>query len=415
MKQKTCFVIIGYGIKPDYATGREINLDKTYFNIIEPVFKELGFICFRAADIQHSGMIDLPMYENILKADFVVADLTTLNPNVLYELGIRHAVRKNTTLIIAENKLKYPFDLSHIIIDNYEHLEIGIDFDEVNRFRAVLKKKVMELSENPKTDSPIYTIFPNLKTPSFTEEEIEEILKSKEDDNSLSELILQAENAKKRLDFATAIDLLNKAKAITPANDFIIQRLALTTYKSKFPTALDALFKAEDLLSELNPDTSNDIETLGLSGAINKRLFEETGEVDFLDKALQFYERGFYIGQDYYNGINAAFMMTIKSSTDEDKFEAYANFGKANIIRKQVSKICETIMKQKIWDERDDKEWIYLTLAECYLGLNNLEKENGTLLKAKDYFKGEFGLDSYNEQRKKLIAAIQLFNNKHEE
>src|SRR5688572_14057731 len=131
MSQKTCFVIIGYGIKTDFATGRDINLDKTYANIIEPVFKELDFLCFRASDITHSGMIDLPMYENILKADFVIADLTTLNPNVLYELGIRHSVRKNTTLIISEKELKYPFDLSHIIIDQYEHLGKAIDFDEV--------------------------------------------------------------------------------------------------------------------------------------------------------------------------------------------------------------------------------------------------------------------------------------------
>src|SRR4051812_4881326 len=116
--QKTCFVIIGFGVKTDYATGREIDLDKTFKNIIEPAFTELDFVCYRASDIQHSGVIDVPMYENILKADFVVADLTTLNPNVLYELGIRHAVKKNTTIVISDKSLKYPFDLSHIIIDS---------------------------------------------------------------------------------------------------------------------------------------------------------------------------------------------------------------------------------------------------------------------------------------------------------
>ena len=90
--QKTCFVIMGFGIKTDYRTGRNLDLDKTYFNIIKPVFEELGYLCFRADEIKHSGMIDIPMYENILKADFVVADISTLNPNAIYELGVRHAV-----------------------------------------------------------------------------------------------------------------------------------------------------------------------------------------------------------------------------------------------------------------------------------------------------------------------------------
>lgn len=82
-KQKTCFVIMGFGIKTDFRTGRDIDLDKTYKNIIKPVFDKLGFLCFRADDIKHSGVIDYHMYDNIIKADFVLADISTLNPNVL--------------------------------------------------------------------------------------------------------------------------------------------------------------------------------------------------------------------------------------------------------------------------------------------------------------------------------------------
>ncbi len=78
--EKTCFVIIGYGKKMDYQTGRELDLDKTFDYIIKPVFEELGFVCFRASDIKHSGVIDLPMYENILRSDFVLADISTLIP-----------------------------------------------------------------------------------------------------------------------------------------------------------------------------------------------------------------------------------------------------------------------------------------------------------------------------------------------
>jgi hypothetical protein len=55
---KSCFVIIGYGIKSDLATGRKLNLDRTYENLIKPVFKSLGVECFRAIDKNKTGVID---------------------------------------------------------------------------------------------------------------------------------------------------------------------------------------------------------------------------------------------------------------------------------------------------------------------------------------------------------------------
>lgn len=411
--QKTCFVIIGFGVKTDHATGREIDLDKTFKNIIEPVFTELGFLCYRASDIQHSGVIDIPMYENILKADFVVADLTTLNPNVLYELGIRHAVKKNTTIVISDKLLKYPFDLSHILIDSYEHLGKAIDYDEVVRFKELLKVKIQALLNEPKIDSPIYTFFPNLNVPSFTEEEIKEIQESKDEEESITELLNDAEEAKDKKDYPTAIKLLEKAAKINLGSDFILQRLALATYKSKLPDAISALSNAELILEELNPKQTTDIETLGLSGAINKRFYEELDEVEFLEKALWFYKRGFYIGNDYYNGINAAYLYTIKATLDENEFEAFANFGNSMIVRKRVVEICEEIMKSKIWDERDDQQWVLLSLAEAHFGLNQMDKVEETLVKVREFLKGEFSMDTFLEQQAKLNAAIELFNEKY--
>lgn len=411
--QKTCFVIIGFGVKTDYTTGREIDLDKTFKNIIEPVFKELGFLCYRAMDIQHSGVIDVPMYENILKADFVVADITTLNANVLYELGIRHAVRKNTTIVISDKDLKYPFDLSHILIDSYEHLGKAIDYDEVIRFQKHLKEKVESLLAKPKTDSPIYTFLPNLNVPSFTEEEIKEIKENIDSETSISDLLHEAENAKNVLEYPKAIELLEKAAKVTPANDFILQRLALATYKSKLPNSLDALFKAELILEELNPEHTTDIETLGLSGAINKRIYEELDEIEFLNKAIWFYEKGFYIGNDYYNGINSAYLFSIKATLEEDKFEAFANYGQANRIRKNVIQICEKILKGKIWDERDDKQWVLLTLAEAYFGLEKMDLMEKYVEMAKAHIKGDFSLDSFLEQQSKLKSAMDFFKEKY--
>ena len=111
-----------------YATGCTLNPDKSYRLLIKPVVEEKGLICIRADELRHSGTIDVPMYQELLTADIVIADLSTANPNALYELGIRRALRPRTTIVISENKLPYPFDLNHVTITSYTHLGEAIDF-----------------------------------------------------------------------------------------------------------------------------------------------------------------------------------------------------------------------------------------------------------------------------------------------
>jgi len=109
--QKTCFVIQGFGEKTDYRTGRKLNLDASY-EVIKESVEAAGLECIRADEIQHSQVIDKPMYEQILNADLVIADLSTSNVNAVYELGVRHALRPRTTIIVAENQWDFPFDIN---------------------------------------------------------------------------------------------------------------------------------------------------------------------------------------------------------------------------------------------------------------------------------------------------------------
>jgi len=143
---KTCFVIMGFGEKTDFQSNpqRVLNLNKTYEYIIEPAVKEAGLTCVRADRIIHSTVIDKPMYENLLSADVVVADLSTSNLNAIYELGVRHALRPSTTIVLAENNFSFPFDLNHLSILKYEHLGRDIGFGEVLRVKDALKQKIVE-------------------------------------------------------------------------------------------------------------------------------------------------------------------------------------------------------------------------------------------------------------------------------
>ena len=100
-----CFVVMGFGLKTDYRSGRKLDLDKSYLNLIKPAVQDAGLECVRADEIVHAGIIDIPMYEQLLTADVVVADVSTMNPNAFYELGVRHALRPRTTIIVAETEL----------------------------------------------------------------------------------------------------------------------------------------------------------------------------------------------------------------------------------------------------------------------------------------------------------------------
>lgn len=405
--KKTCFVISGFGPKPDLnKPGRTIDLDKTFENLIKPVFDELNIECFRAKDIRHTGIIDVPMYEWIFKADIVIADVSTLNPNALYELGVRHALRPNTTIVISEDQTNYPFDINHTVITKYEHLGKDIGVSEANRFKSELKSTVLSILIDAKKDSPVYTYLPKLTPPQFSEEELEIITSKPKNEVSLSELIESAEQAKNNNEFYAAIELYKICLKFAPKNVFLIQRLALTTYKHEKPNQKKALIDAENILKELKPDDTTDVETLGLSGAINKRLYEITNDNKYLDKAIRFYSKGFHVGQDHYNGINYAFLLTLKATLQTDKIEAVSFFRQSQRIREEIVAICDTIIKDKNFNDRDDKEWVYQSLAQAYLSLNKKTELNKTIKIINRLSKGQFDIETFNIHNKKLIGYL---------
>src|SRR5262249_43399194 len=140
--------------------------DRSYRLLIKPAVQDAGMDCIRADEIRHSGVIDVPMYHELLKADYVIADISTSNANALYELGIRHALRPHTTIVIAERELLYPFDLNHVTIVRYTHLGDAIDYEEVIRFRQLLRDMLSAARTGHAADSPVYTYLQDLLPPS---------------------------------------------------------------------------------------------------------------------------------------------------------------------------------------------------------------------------------------------------------
>lgn len=385
---------MGFGKKTDYRSGRVLDLDKSYKNIIKPAVTAAGYECIRADEIQHAGNINVPMYEQLLDADIVVADVSTYNENAFYELGVRHALKPYTTITIAEDKLVFPFDIGQIAIRQYHHLGEDIGFDEAMRMQEELKKAVTIVGQNAAIDSPVYTFLSRLQPPVLAKEEIKRAAKAvanqapsepEADQPTVRALMDQVDAATKRSDFATAKSLLTVVRSMLPNDLFVIQKLALATYKSKQPTVIDALNEACAMLDGLGPATSTDTETLGLYGAVRKRLWEETKATAHLDKAIWALEKGFYVKNDYYNGINLAYMLNIRAALNMDAApaDAIADFVVAEHTRRKVLELCEALLNATPKPDPESQFWIMATMSQAYAGLGDDTKADELLDEAK--------------------------------
>lgn len=456
MAQKRCFVVMGFGIKTDLATGRKLNLDKSYQALIKPVVEGKDMICVRADEIKHSGSIDLQMYQQLLSADIVIADLSTSNVNAFYELGIRHALKPKTTIIISEELLGYPFDVNHIAISRYTHLGDSIDYFEVLRFQKLLGETIDAVLNSPTPDSPVYTFIKELIPPSLQSQAKEMVSQigniltpvaaaapvspsspDKVEDQSLSILVSQAEEAlrKKQFDaakalFETALRLCNTDNDphhLSSNNTYLVQRLALTTYQARKPDYITSLKDAIVLLEKIDLARTNDPETVALAGSIEKHLFEEGQGTEHLDSAILFFQRGYYLLHNRHNGINLAYLLHLRSVTTltNDNNEKMADQVWANRIRREVLDICNrdtekmaameekvnasnAIMSEEQQEILDDQKfWIAVNKAEAHYGLKEMQEYEQAAAAAKLVKHEEWMMDSFTRQLDKLEKLMQ--------
>jgi hypothetical protein len=377
--KKRCFVLMGFGAKVDYRTNRTLDLDKTY-KIIKAAVEAAGLECIRADDIVHSGEIDKPMYELLFNADIAIADLSTSNENAIYELGVRHALKPHTTIVIAEKQFKFPFDLGHLVIRPYEHLGTGIDFEEAERLKRELSTAIQKILPTADTDSPVYTFLPELVPPSIRAKMAAAAAAAQAStppSATFTALLDAFREAKSHGDFVTARACLQKLCEARPGDVYLIQQRALATYKSRVPTPLAALTEARQILLELQPETSGDPETIALWGAIHKRLWEETADRAALDAGIAAYERAFVMKRDHYSGVNYAFMLDDRARHQASPDEATCDRVLARRIREQLIPIVDAAVKSMPKDANGrvqdiaDWYWAEATRVETMMALGD--------------------------------------------
>ncbi|MGB7954628.1 MAG: hypothetical protein WCF23_11665, partial [Candidatus Nitrosopolaris sp.] len=90
-------------------------LNKIYKNIVKPTIVSKGLECLRADDYETNEAVMKDIWKAICQAQVVVAEMTGLNPNVMYELGISHTFWTPTIMMVQPSRrVKFPFDISQI-------------------------------------------------------------------------------------------------------------------------------------------------------------------------------------------------------------------------------------------------------------------------------------------------------------
>ncbi len=175
---KKCFIITPIG---NPKTDIREKADGVINAIIRPVLKEFDYEVVPPHEMTESGSITQKIIEHIINDDLVIANLTGLNANVMYELAIRHAVRKPIVCIIERNT-SLPFDVATERFIFYDD-----NFSNVLSLKENIKRAVITAIHESDIDNPIYRSIKDVDI-------IKKISESNDPNSSILKLILNRLN-----------------------------------------------------------------------------------------------------------------------------------------------------------------------------------------------------------------------------
>jgi hypothetical protein len=157
---KICFYVTPIG-EPDSDERKHADLFLSH--IVEPALEEFGLKVVRADQIGKPGMITGQVIQHVVRSRLVIADLSFHNPNVLYELSLRHACRLPTVHLIRESE-RIPFDLDQFRTIQIDTSSIYTLVPSLETYKSEIANQVRRALANPESvDNPITVFCPELK------------------------------------------------------------------------------------------------------------------------------------------------------------------------------------------------------------------------------------------------------------
>lgn len=434
-----CFILMPFGVKKDQK-GRMVDFNKIYHDFIKVAVEACGLEPIRADEEFVGGIIHKPMIERLILCDYAIADLTSLNANVFYELGLRHAIKPHTTIPIYSFDAALPFDLTMQRLFPYELDDEGEIIDlkkSLDGLTALIRKTV----ENQHADSPVFQLIDGWEVKHNLSHEKTDIFRQQVlYDNDIKDKLQVARNSGKEevkkmyaqlkpineKSVGIVIDLFLSLRAVEAYEDMLLcykemdsplqqSRLVKEQYAfalNKTGNRNQAKVELENIIQQKGPDP----ETNGILARVYKDEFldfrqkgSEMLAKSALNRALETYKQGFDADwRDFYPGIN---LVSLAKIAGNDK------------LLEEYLPVVEFSTKQK---SADPDYWILASMAEIQVIKEEFEQAKEHLVKAisfipdKEFWMLKTTLNNFQlllssfepdtETYKQLNQLIQEFN-----
>lgn len=291
--KKTCFVIMGYGIK------NNLNLDLSYEKIIKPciienqlipfpLYKESSYNAYRCDEISGTISIDYKFVTCLNGADIVIADISTMNVNAIYELGARHALKPRSTILLCakekEKEFKF-FDITYVPIIFYEHNGTSLSEDVISQTKNQLNS-LLDFAINTFTNVPDNPIYRALN-------ENHVYGNDKSSNNTIYEMYKKARDLLDDNNFQDALVILEELYTNDPSEENLLL-LVLARYKiAEKNNSCKDLIECINLIKQ-NTDIENSTSEylFGRLAAICLRVYNLSNDSEYYYSALEYYRIG---------------------------------------------------------------------------------------------------------------------------
>jgi MAP3K TRAFs-binding domain len=391
-----CFVLMPFGQKPD-ATGGLVDFDAVYRELIQPAIDQAGLQPIRADEEMTGGIIHKPMFERLLLCEYAVADLSTANTNVYYELGVRHATRPWSTVLTFAEGFRLPFDLAPLRGLRY-HLDGAGRPSQAGADRAALSES-LRAARAQMTDSPLFQLLDGLAPPDVSALDTdvfhqrvkastrfqEKLAEARRQDATAVRAVRSELGDLRDVESGLIVDLLLSYRAVGAYAEMVqlvgdmpeaLARAALVREQHAF--ALNRLTRsneAETVLTQLIHDRGPSSETYGLLGRVYKDRWDAAQARGngvlargLLDKAIDAYVTGFETDwRDHYPGINAVELMSLRDPPDprRDELLPVVRYSVRQKVRSGHADYWDhaTLVELAVLD--DDRDAAFTALAEA--------------------------------------------------